>query len=373
MRIVINAVSWSKLIKGVDRYTIELIRHLAKIDSNNEYYIFYGRWQDGFSKLATKHNFKFFPIKWSSRRIFRHIWHSIFFPFLARRLRPDIVHLPNTMPLLFKAGKTIISIHDQLLEFSFPEKYGFFRSLARRLIVRMEADKSSHIIAVSSQVKKELVQKLGARPSKISVVLNGVNTEIFNPSLRSTPPFGIKKPYILFVSVIDKNKNLQTLVKGYNLLPSDLKRKYLLVVTGKKGNAYPNVSNLIQTLNIKERVIFVNHIADELPKMYANADLFVMPSIYEGFSLPVLEALASGVPVILSKTIAIADLLKDCVMTFDPFDAEELSEKIAFIISNQEYAKKLVQKGYVLTRSFSWLSTARATLELYNRVYGGKK
>lgn len=369
MKIVINAVGWSNLIKGMDRYCIELIRNLSYIDNQNYYYIFYGKWQKYFVNMINKKNFKFISVSWSSKRVFRHIWHALVFPFLAYKLRPDIIHLPGTMPLVFKSSKTVITIHDGLLEFFYPQKYGFFRSLARRIIVKRETKKSTKIIAVSPSVKTALIERIGIPPEKVIVVLNGVNTDQFSPSLINNLPFDIKKPYILFVSVIDRNKNLEALLKAFYLLQPKLKEKYILIIAGKKGNAYGRIYKLVQNLRLKDKVIFLGHITENLPQLYANATLFVMPSYYEGFSLPVLEAMSSGVPSIISRTIAIADFVKNETILFDPTNVYDLKNKIEHIILNRELAKKIGEKGLKKVKeSFSWILTARATLEIYNKI-----
>lgn len=367
MKIVINAVGWSNLIKGMDRYIIELIRHLSIIDDKNKYYIFYGRWQEYFHKLVNKKNFRLICIHWSPNRIIRHLWHALIFPIWAYNLKPDIVHIPGTMPLLFKIGKTVVTIHDELLEFYFTPKYGLFRSLARKIIVRMETKKCTKIIAVSPAVKEALIKILNIRPSKIQVILNGVHIGQFNPKLRGQAPFGINKPYILFVGVSDKNKNLGTLIKAYHLLNNHLKAKYLLVIAGKKGNDWGNIQKLIQMLGLENSVIFLGHLTEKLPELYANAEIFVMPSYYEGFSLPVLEAMASGVPVIVSNNIAIADFIKQSAICFNPHNILELKNIIESLL-DKEVAQKLAREGRKLVQSFSWLETAKSTLDVYNQV-----
>ncbi len=368
MRIVINAVSWSHLIKGTDRYCLELIYALAKIDTANQYYIFYGKWQENFKGYINNKNLQLIKINWFSNRILRNIWHAFIFPFLARKFHPDIVHLPGTMPLIFKNTIHICSIHDELLEFSFPEKYGWFRSLARKIIVKLETKKSDHIIAVSPNVKKALLTRLGINSKKISLVLNGVNLNQFNPSYKKHSFNNITKPYILFVSVIDKNKNLETLIQAYNQLSGEIKNRYIIVVAGKKGNAYITVKKYIQKFNLSKQVLFLGHVTENLADLYANASVFVMPSLYEGFSLPVLEAMASKIPVIISNSIAVAPFVKNGVITFNPNNTTELKSALERILLNPQYAHQIAQKGFEISKNFSWEKTALATLEVYKKV-----
>ncbi|MGB9721800.1 MAG: glycosyltransferase family 4 protein [bacterium] len=372
MKIVINGLSWSSLIKGVDRYLIELIRHLALADRQNEYYIFHGQWQKKILPSVQQKNFKFICIKWVTNRIFRHIWHAFIFPFLAYRLKPDIIHLPNTLPLFFRIGNVVSTIHDQLLEFSYVPKYGKFRSLCRRITVKFQIKKSAHIIAVSDLVMDALLNRLNVNPSIISVIPNGVNTNHFNIKNRKQPLSEIIKPYILFVSVIDKNKNLDTLVRAYNMLPDSLKDKYLLIVVGKLGNAYKEVQSLVEKLKINKKIIFLGHITEKLPLIYSHSSVFVMPSWFEGFSLPILEAMASGVPVIASDKIAVADYLKRDIMTFNPSNPNELKDKIEYLLTNKDYAEEMSKKGIMLAQKFSWFNVAKETLKIYKQVVSPK-
>jgi|GEM_PF-1926390 len=368
MNIVINAVGWSKFIKGVDRYNIELVRHLVNIDKSNQYFVFYGTWQPDITRVTDGDNVTFIPVKWLQNRILRHIWHSILFPFYARKYRPDIIHLPNTLPLMFKVANTVCTIHDELLEFTFIPKYGIFRSFVRRMMIRQQVSKSSAIIAVSPAVRKALIAKTDIQLKRIHTILNGINVDYFRHPGKSYTSNCISKPYILFVSVIDKNKNLEALVLAFDLLPQCVKEKYSIVVAGKKGNAFKTVETLIRNLELERKVKFLGHVMEGLPHLYTNADMFIMPSYYEGFSLPVLEAMAAGVPVIVSQNVAIAEMVKDGVLLFDPESPEALMNHIKTIANDHNVAAELRQNARRVIKRFSWSSTARATLDVYRAL-----
>lgn len=368
MNIVLNCVSWGKEMRGVDRYANELLRALLKVDRANKYYIFVGSWQTYYDDFAVFPNARIIVAKCPSSRLFRNIWHAFVFPFQARYVRPDVVHLPNTMPLFIKPCPTVCTIHD-LLEYTCPETFGFLQARLRKLIVRIETRIADAIIAVSDLSRHSMIDILRILDSKIRMIYSGVNSERFSVASRHKEEargiFGLKNSYILFVGVLEKKKNLRGLITSYSLLPTHLKNQYSLVIAGKIDNAYAEARSLVEQLGLTSQVVFLGQVESNLNTLYQNASLFVLPSFYEGFGLPVLEAMASGVPVIASKNVAIAQRLTDCCGIIDPLDHQSMAREITRFLTNAGLRQRTITAALRRLKDFTWENSARQTLEVY--------
>lgn len=176
MKIVINCVGWSESMRGVDRYCVELLNALLKMDHTNKYYIFIGSWQNYFTGLSKFDNARIISIRWSSARLLRNFWHAFIFPIRAYKIKPDVVHLPNTMPLFFKICPTVCTVHD-LLEYICPETFGVFQTWVRKIIVRRETELADIIVTVSNLARDSLIEILNLSSSKIRVIYSGVNKD----------------------------------------------------------------------------------------------------------------------------------------------------------------------------------------------------
>lgn len=373
MNIVINCVGWAPEMRGVDRYYFELLRALLKIDRVNKYFVFIGSWQRYFSQLSECDNLKIISIKWSPLRLLRNLWHAFVFPVQAKVFCPDVVHLPNTLPLIIRVAPTVCTIHD-LLEYVYPETFGFIQTRMRKLIVRTEANLSDAIIAVSNLTRNSLIDVLNIPESKISVVYSGVDSERFHTGKAEAgiarQKLAIDKEYILFVGILEKKKNIDGLIKAYSLLPDKIRRKYQLVIAGKPDNAYGPAQVLTRELHLDRNVLFLGQVSEGVSELYRGASLFVLPSFYEGFGLPVLEAMASGIPVVVSKHVAIAQRLVGCCELIDPNDTQEITRRIVLLLTNRNLRKQYQIQGLKRVKEFTWEASAIKTLEVYKQCAG---
>jgi glycosyltransferase involved in cell wall biosynthesis len=373
MNLVIDCVGWAPEMRGVDRYCFELIRALLKADRVNKYFIFVGSWQEYFSQLEEYSNLKIISIRWSSHRLLRNLWHAFIFPMRAKVFNPDVVHLPNTLPLLLKVAPTVCTIHD-LLEYVYPETFGFLQTRMRKLIVRNEAKLSDVIITVSDLARDSLIDILNIPESRIRVIYSGVDSERFRYAERKArterQKLAIEKEYILFVGILELKKNIEGLIKAYGLLPDAIKSKYQLVIAGKPDNAYEAAKRLTGQMGLDKHVVFLGQVSENVSELYRHASLFVLPSFYEGFGLPVLEAMASGVPVVVSKNVAIAQRLRGCCELIDPNDAQEIAGSMALVLLNSNIRKRYQIEGLKRVKEFTWEASAIKTLEVYKECAG---
>lgn len=363
MNIVINAVISYDKPRGVGRYFNNLLPALAKIDKDNQYFVYYGKWMNsyGFLKIQQK-NFHFIELDIYNNKLMRNLYLAFVLPLKATKYKPDIYHLIDSSPTIIKTCRTISAIHD-LAEFEVPEKYSKIQSVLRKLYVRLQIKISDMIITVSEYSKNDIRKRFGVAESNIMVVPNALTSAI-KISQRSLP-----KNYLLFVGEIERTKNLGCLIEAFDLLPEDIKIKFLIHVVGKKGNDYKNVIHTIKRTHLENKVVMHGYVSDEeLIKLYSEAYAFVFPSKFEGFGLPVLEAMGSGIPVICSDKTSIPEVGGNAVLTFNSDKPEELATMIFKIINIPSLREEMIIKGITRSKKFTTYNCAKLTLELYKKA-----
>ncbi|MDV7104215.1 glycosyltransferase family 1 protein [Vibrio sp. TH_r3] len=274
---------------------------------------------------------------------------------------------PSFIPFDYN-GKTITTIHD-LSFISHPEFHPVTRVDFLKDKIKESINKSDHIIVDSHFILMELNSLYPATKSNSSCVYLGVaKTFKHYPvqdcvSFLSSHNIGYNK-FILSVATLEPRKNLQQLVRAYKLLPEETRRSIPLVLVGDQGWKNSELFDEAKNLIDKQQIIFTGYVSDsELRLLYASAKLFVYPSLYEGFGLPVIEAMASGVAVITSNIGATAEVANNSAMLVDPNNISEIRHAMAEVISNQQLREKLVADGLARAEQFSWENTAREILE----------
>ena len=181
--------------------------------------------------------------------------------------------------------------------------------------------------------------------------------------------YNLDFPFILFVGVLQPRKNIPTLIKAYYKLKKEgIKDK--LVITGGKGWQYKEIFETVERLNLQKEVIFTGHIPDDdLPKLYNAADLFAFPSLYEGFGIPPLEAMACGIPVITSNTGSLPEVVGDAGIMVDPYDIDGLAKAMYEVLNNEGLKEEMVKKGLERAKMFSWKKCAKEVLDVYEEAY----
>ncbi|MBI3013375.1 MAG: glycosyltransferase family 4 protein [Elusimicrobia bacterium] len=298
---------------------------------------------------------------------------QIYFPSLLRRELIRTLHVPHYNAPLAYRGTLVVNIHD-LIHLLFPPSRTAY--LYARTVLEIVSKKASAILTISENTKRDILRLLKVKENKIHVIYPGVNLD----GIKGTPyliPDGIKRPedmshgikygvplipspYILYVGNIKPTKNVICLLEAFTLLESriqDLK----LVVAGRDF-----MPNRTESFRSNPNILFLGELSERaLTQLYQGAKLFVFPSLYEGFGLPPLEAMACGVPVLCSHAASLPEAAGDAAEFFDPNSSNDLAEKIAFLWENENKRKQLVQKGYENIRRFSWEKCARETEKIY--------
>ena len=285
-----------------------------------------------------------------------------------------IVHFPNqhfARYAIYLQKKPIITVHDVArLCFDFDGEPAKERSLLD-LDVR-GIKRAAHIIAVSQNTKHDLVRYLKVPEEKVSVVYNGVDHNLFKPGKKSLF-VNPGKPYILYVGSERPRKNLSRLLQALSKIRADFPGLKLMKV-GSPGRSHEfrkQTLREVESLRVSDDVTFVEHVPeDDLPYYYSCACLLAYPSLYEGFGLPPLEAMACGCPVITSNTSSLPEVVGDAAIMIDPYDVDALAKAMTEILTNDRLREEMVKKGLAQARKFSWERTAEETLKVYQRVGG---
>ncbi|MBI1871732.1 MAG: glycosyltransferase family 4 protein [Chlamydiae bacterium] len=383
MRIGIDARWITKEPSGIGQYTIQLIKHLILHDSQNEYFLFFSRREiehrvsQEFS-IGEKKNFHVvsFPYSVFSLRS------QIFLPLKLRFLKIDLFHSTNFMTsLLTFQTRQIITVHD-LIPFLFPEfaprskKSRYYKIY--RFLLKMILKKVDHVFLDSEHSYRDLIRYFPSMESKASVLTFGIDSSF----KRGTPSeskigirerFGIEGPILLYVGRQDPYKNLMNLVKIFHqLLPN--KPNAVLILAGPEDVRYPELRELIRRLNLEKKVLVTGFLSqEELVRLYQEATFFLLPSLYEGFGLPILEAFACGVPVIASKVASIPEVVGEAGVLLDPQNEGAWVDAISNLLKCKEEREFLIQKGFEQLKNFSWDKAVDQVLKNYADIYENPK
>lgn len=363
MKIAVNAVLAYEQPRGVGNYLNAILPALAKIDKINEYYIYYGKWMGnyGFTKIK-QDNFHLIELDINNGQIKRNLFLAIKLPQMVKRIKADIYWVPDSQATFIKPCKMISTIHD-LAEFEVPEKYSPKTAMIRRMYIRRQVRLSDRIITVSEYSKKDICSRFGLSDKKV-VVTYAALSETISKQVQTEP-----EDYFLCVGEIERAKNLRKLIEAYIMLDDDTKQRYGIKAVGRHGNCYDEIIDLIGSNGIGDKVKLYGYLSnEEINDMYARAYAFVFPSLFEGFGLPVLEAMVRGVPVLCSNVSSIPEVGGDAVLTFDPHDAGSICEQLKKIIDNDDLRKEMIEKGLVRSRLFSIDNVAQKTHEVITDI-----
>ncbi len=380
MRIGIDASSILPEKTGVGYYTVNLLRNLLALDHENQYVIFlnsYTRSLPDASILKQPNvTIKQFHVPGP---LLINLWRYLHAPPIELFLgKLDLFHSASTYVPPQLAGFRIATVYD-LYFLMHPEdcdalggKY-HLHTLPRRL------KHLDRIIAVSNHTKNDLIKLLNIPAEKITVIYGGVDTTTFRLILDKNLLESIREEYclpnnyILSVSTLEPRKNFEGLLFAYKRLKEILHNPPKLVIVGRQGWKAEHISETVKQLRLKRDVIFAGYVTEEhLPMIYNSALLFFCPSLYEGFGLPVLEAMACGIPVIVSNTSSLREIAKEAGITVDPHNYYEMAEKMKELITTHRLRDQLRDKGLEHVRMFSWELCARKTLALYTELYKSK-
>lgn len=373
----IDARFYGPIGKGLGRYTKEIVDRVVAMDQVNRYVIFLV--QENFKEFSTSNprvKKVLTPVRWYTWR------EQIFLPFLIWREKIDLMHWPHFNVPIFCPTDFIITIHDLILT-KFPTQRAstlnpilyWFKNLAYNLVIRVALKRAKNIIAVSEFTKQDIVNKFTIaaekEKNKIKVIYEGVADTLFSSNSNNDKnvifSYNISSPYLLYVGNAYPHKNLEKLIEIFSKIREE-KLNLQLILVGKEDYFYKSVKLFAKKFDPDGKfIIFPGFVSDrELAVLYRQALAYVFPSQYEGFGLPPLEAMANGCPVVASNKSSLPEILGPAALYFNPEDDYEMKKQIDKIIDDNDWRQNLINLGYQQVKKYSWETSARETLALYN-------
>ncbi len=341
---------------GVEHYAKQLILHLAKTDSQNEYRLYLrSSPEPWFLSLPKNFTIKVmpFPIFWTQFRI---SWEMLIKPV-------DVLFIPASALPLIHPKKTVVTIHDLGWKF-YPQSFTWFTRNFLEVSTYFAVKRASKIIAVSQSTKNDIVKYYKVPAEKIEVVWHGYEQQDPKEFQISNLKFQIPDKYILFLSTLQPRKNLEGLIDAFRMLKNQYPEiPHKLVVVGRPGWKFESIlKKLDENKDIAEYLNYVSD-ADRL-EILKRASVLIQPAFYEGFGMQILEAFAAGVPVAVSKVSSMPEVAQEAAIYFDPHNPQDIKNALKSLIFDAALAQSLVFKGTERLKSFSWDKCAKETLNV---------
>jgi len=343
---------------GVSVYTLNLLRYFRKrADKNTQFKIFLRHKPSSDLPDANR----YFSYEVISGIVF---WSQIFLPLhLYSKRDVDIFFSPAHYAPRFCPVPTVITIHD-LSYIYFPGDFLKKDLYQLRNWTQYSIHKAKKIIAVSKTTKNDIMKAYQIPEERVEVVYNGYEKELKIKNLESKIKIDTKNPYILYVGTLQPRKNIVTLIQAFAKF-KDSYPEFKLIVAGKKGWLFESIFDFVSELGLNNDIYFSDYVTDQqLAFLYKNAFCFVLPSLYEGFGIPILEAMSFGCPVISSFASSLPEVGGDACLYFDPQGVDDLVEKIKQIKNDTKLRADLIQKGKKRVKEFSWEKCGEETLSI---------
>jgi glycosyltransferase involved in cell wall biosynthesis len=355
---------------GIGTYIRNLLRHLARIDQETEYILLC---RDEDLGVAAQLGPNFRSVREPSPNY--SLREQIHVPWVLRRERPDVFHAPHYILPAAVSCRSVVTIHD-CIHLMFPQylpnraAYGFARAS-----MWTAARRSDRILTVSEASKRDILQLFNVPPEKVVVVYNAIDERFgVTPSRERVAEvrerYQLDHKFVLYVGNIKPHKNLVRLIEAFSQLRrtrDDLK----LLIIGDEISKLPALRRAVHSHKLHKHVRFLGYLNDDtLGVLYRLASVFVFPSLYEGFGLPPLEAMASGTPVVTSNVSSLPEVTGDAAILIDPYEVDSIADGMRRVLDDQALAAQLRERGLRRAREFSWTRSVERTLEVYRDAAG---
>ncbi|TCW40349.1 glycosyltransferase involved in cell wall biosynthesis [Thermohydrogenium kirishiense] len=363
MNVIIDVRMINENLHGIARYTYELIKNFIKL---NDIKIYLLTCDNKFKEKILNQNedIRYIIVKSG----FLSIREPIELPIKLNKYKNEaIFHSPSFVSSPFIRCPTIMTIHD-LNHLKFPEYYTKFHKYYYNYIVKPSALNAKKVLTVSNFSKMEIVNWLKCDSEKVVVTYNGVdeNFKVINDKdklIIIRKKYDLPQKFVLYIGNLKPHKNITNLIKAIKKINQEI----MLVINGESNEI---LNKIIKENNLENKVKFIGYVDDDdLPALYNLAELFVYPSLYEGFGLPPLEAMACGCPVITSNTSSLPEVVGEAGIMVNPYNVEEIARAIDLVLLNENLRREMIEKGLKQAKKFSWRKTAEETLKVYEDVY----
>jgi glycosyltransferase involved in cell wall biosynthesis len=301
----------------------------------------------------------------------RSVWMQLVLPRILAELKPDLVHFTNYLAPLASRVPYVVSVHDMTLSL-FPGFHTLKKRVLTSTLVPYVARRARMILAPSESTRRDVVRLLGVEPGRVRVIPYAASPR-FRPAAAAPERLfalhGVRPPYFLYVGTLEPRKNLVRALRAFARVRHELPR-HRFVLVGERGWKYQEILREARRPELADRVSFLGYVAEaHLPLLYSNAVALVYPSLYEGFGLPVVEAMACGAPVLTSRSSSLEEIAGGCALLVDPTDELGLAEGLRALGTNEELRRSLAERGRGRIAAFSWERTGRETVAAYRAVY----
>lgn len=354
---------------GIHRYIHHTLLHLPQVAPQHRYIVFLNERQMRATHPAMQTHTTHWP---TYKPLVRIAWEQTVLPIATFTEHLDLLHAMAFARPIMARCPIVLTIYDMSFV-RMPERFPTFQRLYLQRMSRYSARRAARIIVISQSTKDDVVRFCGVPADRVTVIYCGVD-ELFKPlSRHEVEQFrsakGLPSHFILYLGTLEPRKNVAQLVRAYAALRQNGREKPKLVIAGAKGWGYDKVFATVEQSGVKDDVIFTGYVPQaELPFWYNAADLFVFPSLFEGFGLPVLEAMACGTPAITSNVSSLPEVAGDAALTIAPGDARTLAEAIAQALHDTTLRQQMRERGLQQAAKFNWPTAARQTARVYEEV-----
>ena len=367
MRIAIDARKLRDY--GIGTYIRNLLRHLSRLDHSTEY-VLLCREEDCDIAAALGDNFR--SVREQSPAY--SVREQLRIPLDLRRERADLFHAPHYVLPPFTPCRSVVTIHD-CIHLRFPQylrsRIGYAYARASLWAATHQSDR---ILTVSEASKRDILRYFSIPDQKIQVIPNALDERFNQPPAaeevaRVKERYQLNDPFVLYAGNIKPHKNLERLIEAFNMFRGPGLEHVKLLIIGDEISKYATLRRAVHRLKLHKHVRFFGFVPHQtLAVLYRLAAVFVFPSLYEGFGLPPLEAMASGAPVITSNVSSLPEVVGDAAILIDPYDPEAIADAMRRVLTDETLRQQLKERGLVRARHFSWDRSVRRVHEIYQEV-----
>ncbi len=360
---------------GIEEYAYQVIKHMRG-ELSHEAVVLYVRkkltFSDGRLRMDMPNIDFELPEKWHVRGLWApRFWTQIALSIEMFFYPVDVLFVPaHTVPLLHPK-KTVVTIHGLEYEFC-PGSYSFWERLYMSLSIRYSCLVASTVICVSENTKKDVMKLYGVMAEKIRVIYEGYESKFQNPSVKyQTKPKAQSpnvNPYVLFIGRLEERKNVVRMIEAFEILKTKYQIPHELILVGKSGYGYERIKQKIARSKAKESLREMGYVSEEEKwGLLWNADIFLFPTLYEGFGIPVLEAQSVGVPVVTSHTSSLPEVAGEGAVFVDPLNVESIAKGIYQVLSDPNVRSGIIKKAVINVNRFGWASCSKKISQLLSQ------